>query len=363
MTHYEERLEKELNDVEERFDWIANQVQEALQSAVRALVTANGQLAYATVLGDGPINRAVRELDQRCHKFMAVYMPSAGHLRFISSVVRSIVGLERIGDYAVSISRESVQLSKPLDPSVVSEVELLAEKSMLMLKQALTAFTQRNAGAAKATMAMADQVEHAFDKIYASLLTETPDHARLKDLFAIFVVFSLLERVSDHAKNICEDTVFAVTGEVKAKKVYKILFVDENNDCASQMGELIARKNYPNAGQFSSYGRHPAASLDPGMVSLLEQRGMDLYAARPKALEFSPQELAEHHVIVSLQGPVKSYIPEIPFHTAALEWDVGSKPEGLSEDESQARYEEMYRELSVHIRDLMELLRGKEEES
>lgn len=362
MTHYEKRLENELNDVHGRFEWIASQVQEALQNAVRALLTSNHQLAYATILGDGAINRAVRELDQRCHKFMAVYMPSAGHLRLISSIVRAIIGLERVGDYAVSICRESVQLSKTLDTPVTREVELIADKSTLMLNQALLAFKERNAEAAKATMAMADQVEHTFDAIYASLLTATPDHAQLKDLFAMFVIFSLLERVSDHAKNICEDTVFSATGEAKAKKVYRVLFVDENNDCASQMGELIGRKNYSNAGQFSSYGRQPAESLDPGAVSFLEQRGMDLYTAKPKALELSHQEISELHVIVSLQGSVKSYIPEVPFHTVALEWDIGSKPEGLGNEEAESRYEEMYRELAVHIRDLMERLRGKEEE-
>ena len=62
----------------------------------------------------------------------------------------------------------------------------------------------------------------------------------------------------------------------------------------------------------------------------------------------------------SLQGPVSAYLPRQPFRTVFLDWDVGAPPEELGEAEALERYTELYREITVRIRDLMETLRGEE---
>jgi len=111
MTHYEERLEKDLVRLREGVATVGNKVQQALEHAVRALLERDHELAYDTVLGDMPINRDVRAMDRHCHVFVARHLPSSGHLRYVSSVMRLNVALERIGDYAVAISREAVQLT------------------------------------------------------------------------------------------------------------------------------------------------------------------------------------------------------------------------------------------------------------
>ena len=112
MTHYEERLEEDLAHLREGVVAVGEKVQHAMEHAVRALLQGDRELAYATVLGDLPINRDVRALDRQCHVFVARHLPSSGHLRFVSSVMRLNVALERIGDYAVAISREAVQLTE-----------------------------------------------------------------------------------------------------------------------------------------------------------------------------------------------------------------------------------------------------------
>jgi protein-tyrosine-phosphatase len=178
-------------------------------------------------------------------------------------------------------------------------------------------------------------------------------------MFAVSVILSQLKRVADQAKNICEETVFAVTGETKAKKVYNVLFVDEDNSCLSQLAEAIANKNHPNSGRYSSGGKAPAAAVDQNTLAFLDQFGLDHREAKPKPLDISPQELAELHVIVGLQGNPKPYFPSIPFHTTCLEWDLGDLPNGLEGEEAKRRLEEIYRELSLQIQELMELLRGE----
>lgn len=359
MSHYEERLERDLNRIKQQLALVAGRVEDALGDASHALLTGNDKLAYATVLGDQAINRASRALDRMCHAFIALHLPSAGHLRLMSAIIRTNLALERLGDYSVTICRESVQLSRRPEGMVARELELMAGESRQMLKQAATAFTEANAEQAKATMGMADQVERTFDTVFTDLVAEGNQLA-VKDLFAYLVVFNMLERISDQAKNICEETVFAVTGEAKAAKIYRVLFLDEDNSVLGPMAEAIARKTFPESGDYLSAGRQAAAAVDPKVIDLLQERGIELGDRKPKALDLSKQELSDCHVIVSLQGPAKSYMDAIPFHTTLLDWDVGALPTDLPDDEARQRYEALYREIAVQVSTLMTTLRGEE---
>lgn len=358
MSHYEERLEKDLARIRGRVADMAGMVQEAVKNAVHALQTGNSQLATATILTDEAINRTMREVDRLCHGFIAVHLPSAGHLRLLSSVIRANIELERIGDYAVIVAREAVALSAPPSGSMARELERVSSETQIMLRQSIKAFNELNAEMARSTMVMEEHMENDLDLIYAELMTNDEREA-VRNLLAMFAVFTQLKRVADQSKNLCEETVFAVTGETKAPKVYHILFVDEDNSCQSQIAEAIARKYFPGSGVYSSGGRAPAQGLNKAMVVFLQEHGIELGDARPKALDMTFMELSGQHVIVSLQGPVKSYFEQFPFHTTPVEWDVGPAPTGADDAEDRKRLEEIYRDIAVQVRDLMQLLRGE----
>jgi len=354
MSHLEARLEKDLTDIRKRVAEQATKVESAVKNAVHALQTGDPDLAYATVLADHPINRSMREIDRMCHRFIAVHLPSAGPLRLLSSVIRANIELERIGDYAVTICREAVQLSAPPSGVMARELERLAGETFLLLRQSISAFRELNAEMARSTVVLADQIETNMDAVYDALMSNSRQQ-EIKDLLGIFVVFNQLKRVADQAKNLCEETVFAATGEQKAPKVYNILFVDEDNSCLSPMAEAIARNSFSESGRYRSAGREPAAQMNTSLITFLSQRGVDVGDTRPEGLPITHQEVAAQHVIVSLQGPVRAYYPAIPFHTSALEWDVGPVPER----DSPEALEPLYRELALKIRELMELLRGE----
>lgn len=357
MSHYEERLERDLARIRRDLAQITADVQNALKGAVHALLTNNREQAYAGVLGDMAINRAVRALDQGCYSFIAVHLPSAGHLRWISSTMRIGIALERIGDYAVTICRETVQLPRAPDGVLAREVELMAKEAGQMLHQSMQAFAEQNAEAAKATMAMADQVERTFGTVFEELIEGGGGWSK-RDIYALLVVFHMLERVSDQAKNICEETVFAALGEGKAPKTYRVLFLDEDNAGPSKMAEALGARDYPANMAFASAGRTAAAGLDQAMTALMANRGVDLSEESPKALEPIAGELEEYHVIVSLFGRVADYMERIPFHTVALSWDVGSVPPADAEDAAD-RWEAIYRAISVRLKDLVDTLHGE----
>ncbi len=359
MSHYEARLEHDLEQIRAEVRAIAEQVDKGLENAVHALLTGNRKLANATILADGPINRAVRALDRRCHSFVAVHLPSAGHLRTISAVIRTNIDLERVGDYAVTISREAVQLSDIPAGTIAQELAAMAGDVRSMFEQALSAFDASNAEAARATMSMAAQAEHSFETALADLI-EGQHPGDLKVLFAHFVVFNMLGRVADQAKNICEEAVFMATGEQKAPKRYHILFLDSDNSCLGPMAQAIARKRFPESGEYTTAARHPAQTLDPGAVTFMHRHGMDLADVKPAPLDLTPGELASQHVIVALQGRASDYLDSVPFHTVTLEWDLGSIDSGDQESGAEQALESAYRELAIQIRDLIGLLRGPE---
>ena len=349
MSHYEERLSLDLEDIQARLRRVGNRVKTALDDAIRALQAHDRKLASETILGDMPINRAIRELDRLCHTFVARHLPSAGHLRFISSVLRLNVAIERVGDYAVKVSRETVQLSAPPPPEVARDLEQMAHHVQGLFSRSLEAFDSGNPELARGAKAMASDRDSTFPLVFRDLLRAGEGAVRpLKDLFALIVIFNALERVGDQAKNICEETVFAATGETKEPKTFKVLFVDERDDCGSQLAAAFARKVFPASGRYETAGWRPAASVDPGCVDFMNRYGMDTRDTQVSALDTRHASLARYDLIVSLVPGIRDHIQELPFTTVLLEWDV-----------AKASLEETFKEISHRVRDLMETLRGE----
>ncbi len=361
MSHYEERLQADLAKIRGRVDEIGKRVQEAIARAVDAFVTDDRNLAGDVILGDRPVNRDVRDLDRLCHAFVVRHLPSAGHLRFVSSVLRLNVELERIGDYAVTVGRETVQISTAPPRSVIQDIELLAGQSVEALGQALEAFRQGNAELARGTWTMADQTRGTFQKAFNDLLHEGKKESRpIKDLLAFLVVLTSIGRVADQAKNICEQTVFAVTGEVKSERVYRILFVDRENACLSQMAAAFARKAFPESGEYDSAGWEPAEALDVQCRQFLDRSGFDVASAQISAVPTLTEQLSQYHLVVGLEPGVRKHLPATPFRTVVLEWDIDSIPPDLDAERTQAMLEASFKDLAGRIRALMDTLRGDE---
>lgn len=360
MSHYEERLEADVAAIRRRVESVGAKVLEAQKHAVQALLSGDRGLAGETILGDLPINREVRSIDRECHAFVARHLPSAGHLRFVSSVLRLDIELERIGDYAVSVCREALRLSARPPATVRRDVELMADQGQRVLRQALRAWNEANTELARGTISMASQVAGTFHKVFADLLREgEADRRPLQDLFALLAVFVRLSRVSDQAKNICEETLFTVTGEIKPPKIYQVLFVDEKNDCQSQLAAAYASKAYPESGRYASAGWAPATAMEPRCLSFMDRNRLDGEDLEPTALDSIRDRLPSYHVIVSLAGDLRPHLAEIPYSTTVLEWDVGRGPEGMDQERAEKLLAETTRRIAEEVRKLMETLRGE----
>jgi phosphate transport system protein len=347
MSHFEERMEADLQIIRGRLWKIGEDVDAALHSAKKVMILQDSELAYQTVLGDYPINRASRECDRLCHTFIARHLPGAGPLREMAATARVNVSLERIGDYAVTISREALQLTSDVSDHLTNDIDAMFDESISILSDARKSFRDGNADMAIALMKVARRVQNRMDGVYETLFAED-DRMDGATMMAIFVVFNMLKRTVDQAKNICDQTVYAVKGIAKIPKTYRVLFLDQPGSGLAQLASAIGRKNYPESGLFIPATPGKADPVPADLQGFLVERGLPDEDLVTEQLEVSEHDLDDFTVIVSLKGKYSEYLSKVPFHTSALNWVL---PEG--DDLKQ-----IYRALREEIQELMTLMAG-----
>jgi len=332
VTHYEERLERDLGEIRSRVRTVGDLIEDQVRDAIRTLLTMDPDLANQVILKDRIVNRETMVLDGLCHKFVVRHLPVAHHLRYASAVQRVAVELERVGDYAVTICRHSLRCATPPPERVAKDLDILGQQARFSLAEALKSFHDEAEGEAK----------------------EEP----IRDLFAYLRSLYVLLRVSDQAENIAHDVLFAATGEMKNPKVYRILFVDQANDCRSQLAEAYSRKTFPECATFMSSGWDPADSVHPEILPFLEEHGLSVEDPDPKAIPDLMSEPKHFHVVIGLDEKAREMVGELPYKTVFLNWDLGPCPFGRLDADPTQVLETMYRVIAGQMRDLMEVLRG-----
>jgi len=349
MSHLEERMESDLNYIRDWLWKLGEDVETALRNAKKVLVLRDPDMAYDIVLGDHPINRDSRECDRLCHTFIARYLPGAGALREMASTIRINVVLERIGDYAVTICREALQLEGPLPERFSVRIDSLADDAIEILSDSRRAFREGNAERAIALMQAAKRMEGRMEGFYEELFAED-ERMDAPTMMAIFVVFNMFKRVADQAKNICDQTVYAVRGVAKIPKVYPVLFLDRPGSETGLLATAIGRQNYTDSAQFAVATPGASEAPPPALREFLEETGLSSRELKSEPLEALEHDLSHFIVLVAVNGKVSDYVKKVPFHTSARNWSI-------PEDVDRA---EQYRMLSREIDDLVTLLAGSD---
>ena len=352
MSKYEARLESDLAHISEKLANLGEAVESALKNASRALFTAEEELAYKVILGDFPINRASRELDKICHGFFAVHLPSAGHLRFISSVMRVNLELERIGDYAVNICREAVQIGHPPEGILGQQMEGMSREVQDVLGKAIAAFKGGDPAQARSEIEQASQVTRGFDAVFKNLVSEE-GKVGVRELLCYLVIFNMFSRVADQAKNICEETLYMCTGQYMkhiGKEVFRVLFVDDDNASASQIAEAVGNALDQPRLVFTSAGI-AAKSITSETAGFLKSKGHDISNNISKSVDNIPN-LDHYQVIVALSDLGTNAFPAPPTKTISIVWELG---------QAAASMEETYTFLNQNIEDLVQAILGQSE--
>ena len=196
---------------------------DAVEAALEALCTADADAAAAVVKGDGRINRMQRDIEHRCMTLLLRQQPVAGDLRRISTAMKIVTDIERIGDHAADIAEIIPHLAasrKAGDPAV-SDAIRMGQKAHKMLLDALDALTGEDEPAAQKVIAADDEVDYDFNAIKRTLAAEiAADPAKVDAALDLLMVIKYLERIGDHAVNLAEWVEFLRTGRYQNEAMF-----------------------------------------------------------------------------------------------------------------------------------------------
>ena len=360
-THFEASLQRDVDQIRGKVSEMAGLGERALLDCMRALADKNRVLAYSVILGDQRIDELEKEVDRLCLEFLVRQQPVAGPLRLAYATIRINLELERVGDYAEGIARQTLKLISMGVPFPFDRFQEIADLSIPMLHDAVQSFVEQNAELARATMSTEETVDALKSRLNSDLIKLNQEKSiPIEALNPMMMISRHLERVSDQAKNICTEVLYMCTGEYsrhKGSETTRLLFVDVRNACRSQMAEAIANALDQPRFVFSSAGLEPTA-IDPMTISFLGDKGLQISRQTSKALEQIPN-LDHYQIIVALAPEARKVFPGPPTKTVCLDWSLKdpSKTRG-SPAEVRAAYEDAHRFLHDHISGLVEAIIG-----
>lgn len=196
-------------------------------------------------------------------------------------------------------------------------------------------------------MAAAKRLDARMDSIYEDLFEKDNELNRTLRT-VIFAVLSVIKRVGDQSKNICDQTVFAVRGIAKLPKVYRVLFLDQPGSDLAQLAVAIGRHGFADSMEFTA--AMPGASNPPSgaLLEFLSTAGLPDEDLDTEQIEGLQHDFHHYEVIISLNGAYSDYIDKMPFHTSGLNW-------ALDRDSDLTGH---YRDLRNRITELVELIAG-----
>ncbi len=209
------KLEHDLSDLKDRVLRMGSLVEDAIRKSVKALVERDRALALAVIDGDSIINTHDVEIEEECIRLLAIWQPTASNLRFITTAIKIITDLERMGDLAVDICERTLELMDEPQLKPYIDIPRMAEAAQKMLKDSLDAFVDKDADLAVKVCAADDIVDDLNQQIFNELLVYMlQDPKNIARAVRLTYVAKYLERVGDHATNIAEMVVYMVKGKV-----------------------------------------------------------------------------------------------------------------------------------------------------
>ncbi len=211
----ETHFQKELQELKEVLLRMAALVEEAISTAVQSLVKRDPDLAKKAFDGEDQINRMEIDIEDTCLKLLALRHPMAADLRFITSAMKIITDLERMGDQAVNIAERAMSLIQEPQLKPYIDIPKMAEITQSMVRDVLDAFVNGDSKLARSVCERDDILDGLNDQVFRELLTfMMSDPQTITRAVHLMIVCRCLERIGDHATNIAEDVIFMFDARV-----------------------------------------------------------------------------------------------------------------------------------------------------
>ena len=213
--HWSRRFNAELEAVRNNVMTMGGMVEEQLRRAVQALEKGDSELGEEVVRDDHKVNRLEVAIDEECSRIIARRQPTASDLRLIMAIIKTITDLERIGDEAEKIGYLASRLAleeRPVDR--YRALRHIGDLAGSMLHQALDAFARLDPELAMQVVRDDKAVDQEYEALSRQAITLMMEDPRsIRRVLDMLWVARALERIGDHAKNICEYVVYMVHGK------------------------------------------------------------------------------------------------------------------------------------------------------
>jgi phosphate transport system protein len=214
-THISQQYNAELEDIRTKVLQMGGFVEQQIEQALTALTNADTALGEAVVMNDMKVNQFDVEIDEECQHIIARRQPAASDLRLVMAVIKTIADLERIGDEAEKIARMAVRLAQEERPkNNYAEILTLGNHVRFMVHDALDAFARLDIDAALRTAREDQKIDQKYEGIMRQMITHMMENPRMITR-ALDVIWAAraIERIGDHARNICEYIIYLVKGK------------------------------------------------------------------------------------------------------------------------------------------------------
>jgi phosphate transport system protein len=212
--HISRRFNKDLEDLRGNVLTMGGVVEEQLSRAIAAVVSGDSELGLQVAHDDYKVNELEVRIDEECSRILATRAPTAGDLRLIVAIIKTISDLERIGDEAEKIGYLASNLAGMDRPSdSYRELKTLGTHVSHMLRDAMNAFARLDVNESFEVVREDQRVDEEYEAIQRQCITFMMEDPRsIKRVMNVTWAARSLERIGDHAKNICEYVIYMVQG-------------------------------------------------------------------------------------------------------------------------------------------------------
>ena len=212
--HISRRYNKDIEDLRSKVLAMGGLVESQLSQAIAAVVIGDSELGLKVAHDDYMVNKLEVEIDEECGRILATRAPAAGDLRLIVAIIKTITDLERIGDEAEKIgflASKLAAMDRPADS--YRELKTLGNHVAHMVRDAMNAFARLDVAEALDTVREDERVDDEYEAIARQCITFMMEDPRsIKRVMNVTWAARSLERIGDHAKNICEYVIYMVQG-------------------------------------------------------------------------------------------------------------------------------------------------------
>ncbi|MFY9613221.1 MAG: phosphate signaling complex protein PhoU [Tissierellaceae bacterium] len=208
-SHFDNELEILNNELIK----MGSLVESKIEDSIKALINRDTALAKDIMSRDDEVDDMEKSIENRCLQLIIRHHPVASDLRLISSILKMITDLERIGDQAADIAEISLLLADQEYIKELRDIPKMAEATIKMLKNSIDAFVNKSLDLAHEVIAFDDVVDDLFDVVKDDLISLINKDIKYGEQAINFIMIAkYLERIGDHAQNIAEWVVFSITG-------------------------------------------------------------------------------------------------------------------------------------------------------